>query len=85
MLEEKLGFISQCNEKDSSRPMSCHVAFSDTIIVPEYCQMQLSVSVEGCRPDLGQENDLILEPEAKFMERHGLLVAHSLVVIRRRC
>jgi hypothetical protein len=40
--------------------------------------MQLSVSVEGCCPDLGQENDVILEPEAKCMERHGLLVAHSL-------
>ena len=40
--------------------------------------MQLSASVEGRHLNLGQENDAILEPEAKFMECHGLLVAHSL-------
>ena len=40
--------------------------------------MQLSASVEGHHLNLDQENNAILEPEAKFMERHGLLVAHSL-------
>ena len=55
--------------------MSCHVTFSDTIVVPEYCQMQVSVSVKGRQ--LGQD-DAILEPEAEFIEQHGLLVAHSL-------
>ena len=76
MLEEKLNFILQSDNKIDPSPL-CHVAFTDTVIVPEYRQMQLSVLVKDCHQGLGQESDVLLEPEAKFMERHGLLVAHS--------
>ena len=48
------------------RPLSCHVAYLDTVVVPEYCQMQLLVSVKGCHQDFGQESDVILEPEANI-------------------
>ena len=72
-----MDFILQSDNKIDPSPL-CHVAFTDTVIVPEYCQMQLSVLVKGCHKGLDQESDVLLEPEAKFMERHGLLVAHSL-------
>ena len=84
---ETVGFISQCDKIDP-RPLSCHVAFSDTVVVPEYCRMQLSVSVKGCHQDLGQESDVILEPEAIFMERHAMVYwLHTLfpVLIRSKC
>ena len=76
--EETVGFLSQCDNKKDPRPLSCHVAFSHRVVVPKYCQMQLSVLVKGCHQDLGQESDVTLEPEAKFMEHRGLLIAYSL-------
>ena len=76
-----VSFVSQpgSNEEDMSKhTISCHVTFPDTIVVPEYCQMQLSVSVKGHQLGLNREDDAILEPEADFVECHGLLAAHSL-------
>ena len=82
-----VGFISQSgNEKAlSSHTISCHITFSDTIVVPEYCQMQLSAFVEGRHLNLDQENNAILEPEANSWNATACLL-HTLwlVVISRK-
>lgn len=54
----------------------CHVTFARTTVVPAYSQMQLFASVS--RAEMNELGDALLEPEMSFVERHGLVVAHSL-------
>jgi hypothetical protein len=54
----------------------CHVTLACTTVVPAYSQMQLFASVS--RAETNELGDALLEPEMSFVERHGLVVAHSL-------
>ena len=57
----------------------CHVTFAQTTIVPAHSQMQLSAAVSGVKgTGTNEMGDALLEPEMSFVERHGLVVAHSL-------
>ena len=57
----------------------CHVTFAQTTIVPAHSQMQLSAAVSGVKgTGMSEMGDALLEPEMSFVERHGLVVAHSL-------
>lgn len=53
----------------------CHETFSDTTVIPVNCQMQLPATIS--RGTL--VGDAMLEPEATFTERHGVVVARSLI------
>ena len=70
---KSVGMCSQaCGEQTAS---ACHVTFRETIVVPAYCQMQLSATTPKGESAPG---DVVLEPEIAFVEQYGLVVAHSL-------
>lgn len=52
----------------------CHVTFPETTVLPGNSEIELPLQLSK-RCHLGTA---ILEPAPKFMERHGILIAHSL-------
>lgn len=72
-----VSFISQID--NGTNAAVCHVKFAHTTVVPAQCQMQLSATVSRANgAETDELGDAILEPEMAFVERHGLVVAHSL-------
>ncbi len=55
---------------------SCHVSISETTVIPGQCQAVLSATLLKGSYRGGSVG--VIEPELKFIERHGLLVARSL-------
>ena len=74
------GVVSFTSQVDNEiNAAVCHVAFAHTTVVPAQCQMQLSATVSRAKgTETDELGDAILEPEMSFIERHGLVVAHSL-------
>ena len=61
--------------------MACHVAISNTITIPArhqvWLEAQLTTSSKEMHDCMG-----MVEPEPKFIDRHGLYVSHSLSMNR---
>ena len=59
-----------------SSPSVCHVIFPETTVLPGHSEVQLPLSL-STTVDQGMA---ILEPAPKFIEKHGVLIAHSLTL-----
>jgi len=53
---------------------ACHVTLKETTVIPGQHEVRLPVCLDSPRID----HTGVLEPAPKFIERHGLLVAHSI-------
>jgi len=53
---------------------ACHVTLKETTVIPGQHEVQLLVCLDSPRID----HTGVLEPAPNFIERHGLLVAHSI-------
>ena len=61
--------------KNAQQVSICHVSCAETTVVPGHCQMELPVQL--FRTKTIGEFEGILEPELRFMERRGVLIARS--------
>ena len=62
-------------EKGQTSAAVCHAHFSESVEVPGYSQMQVTV---GISKDHAMTGAAMFVPSASFIERHGLLVAMSI-------
>ena len=62
-------------EKSHTSAAVCHAHFGESVEVPGYSQMQVTV---GTNKEHVMTGAVMLEPSTTFMERHGLLVARSI-------
>ena len=62
-------------EKSHTSAAVCHTHFGESVEVPGYSQMQVTV---GTNKEHVMTGAVMLEPSTTFMERHGLLVARSI-------
>jgi hypothetical protein len=61
--------------------MACHVAISDTTTIPARYQVWLEAQLATPGKEMHECIGMV-EPEPKFIHRHGLYVAHSLSINR---
>ena len=73
----RIGETSVPLEIRKSQPVSvCHVTCAETMVVPGRHQLELPVHLSQPRENAGEFVG-VLEPETSFMERCGVLIAHS--------
>ena len=56
----------------------CHLRLTERQVIPGRCQMMLQVKITDRHATEGQQGAAMVEPAAKFMEKHGALIARSL-------
>ena len=71
------GKIAEFLVHGSSVPHAvCHVFFSETTVLPGNTEVQLPLSLSAT----ADHGVAMLEPAPKFIEKHGVLIAHSLTL-----
>lgn len=71
-------FVSSLSAGNDDRAPEavCFVHVTESVTIPPSCQMRLPVNIGPLRCDC---STALIEPMDGFMDRHGLLLAHSLV------
>ena len=59
------------------KPTVCHLAIPETVI-PGYSEIHLPHCLSGEQDVVQHRHLAVLDPAPEFMERHGVLIAHSL-------
>ena len=68
------GAAAALESNQEAAPSVCHVTFPHTTVLPGNTEVQLPLQLSKCC----HTGTAILEPALTFMERHGILIAHSL-------
>ena len=70
------GMSTPLKPMDSPAPLVCHLCISETTTIPAQHQALLPVQLLGGRDDVSYVG--VVEPEYNFVDRRGILVAHSI-------
>ena len=77
--EGPVQFVSGPERSTQCSPV-CFVTSSETLNVPPYCQMCLPAKVsQNAGRCTSNSSALLVEPVWRFMDQHGLMVAHSII------
>ena len=77
--EGPVQFVSGPERSTQCSPV-CFVTSSETLNVPPYCQMCLPAKVsQNAGRCMSNSSALLVEPVWRFMDQHGLMVAHSII------
>ncbi len=68
----------QTSAADHETP-SCHVRFSETMVIPAWHEVQLPLQLSGTGVErINDHCEGFLKPTPMLFQKHGLLVAHSI-------